>query len=170
MDLINERRKDSGVEVADSGYSSSAQSSAAGVDYIRSLRSARLTAQERIESARTKPKFQIVAEDWTDAWMGQEKVVCTARHEFGGYIGMVGSQVTYDLTEDVEGRDEVGVEVGDLIDGGEGAGLQGLEGRGMCDGKWNARRGKEGKDMVSWEHREREKGRGRVLEVRRLFY
>jgi hypothetical protein len=166
MDLIDKRRKDSGVDVsADSGYGSSTLSSSSatgGYEYMRSLRSARLAAQSRIEASHSRPKIQVVAEDWTDSQAGNVPV--TARYEFGGYIGMVGSKIRYSLDADVEGRDELGVNVEDLLEAGEFK--KGVERGGICDGRWNAQRG-QGKDVPAWEHRERVRWRG--VEVRRLF-
>jgi hypothetical protein len=161
MELIDERRKDSGVDVsADSGYGSSTMS---GYEYTRSLRSARLAAQQRIEAARSKPKIQVTAEDWSDWQTGN--IVTTARYELGAYIGMVGSKIHYSLDPDVEGSDELGVGVEDLLESGETKG----EGnrRGLCDGRWNMVRAEAGKTAAGWEHRERV--RWRPLEVGRLF-
>jgi len=161
MELIDERRKDSGVDVsADSGYGSSTMS---GYEYTRSLRSARLAAQQRIEAARSRPKIQVLAEDWTDWQAGN--IVTTARYEFGTYIGMVGSKIRYSLDPDVEGSDELGVGVEDLLESGEVKG-EGAR-RGTCDGRWNMVRSEGGKAAVGWEHRERV--RWKPLEVRRLF-
>jgi len=163
MELIDERRKDSGVDVsADSGYGSSTMS---GYEYTRSLRSSRLAAQQRIEAARSRPKIQVVAEDWTDWQTGN--IVTTARYEFGAYIGMVSSKIHYSLAPDLEGRDETGVVVEDLLDSGEMK-TDTLAGRrGVCDGRWNMVRSEAGKATTGWEHRERI--RWKPLEVRRLF-
>ena len=161
MELIDERRKDSGVDVgADSGYGSSTMS---GYEYTRSLRSSRLAAQQRIDAAKSRPKIQVIAEDWTDWETGN--IVTTARYEFGAYIGMVGSKIRYSLDPDIEGRDELGVGVEDLLESGEAKG-EGSR-RGLCDGRWNLTRSEAGKAATGWEHRERV--RWSPLEVQRLF-
>jgi hypothetical protein len=92
----------------------------------------------------------------------------TARYEFGGYIGMVGSKIRYSLDADVEGRDEEGINVEDLLESGETKADAAR--RGICDGRWNAQRvsGKDKeKDAQTWEHRERVRWKG--VEVRKLF-
>jgi hypothetical protein len=163
MELIDERRKDSGVDVsADSGYGSSTMS---GYEYTRSLRSSRLAAQQRIEAAKSRPKIQVIVEDWTDWQSGN--IVTTARHEFGAYIGMVSSKINYSLAPDVEGSDELGVGVEDLLESGEWKIAANGGRRGVCDGRWNMVRSEAGKAAAGWEHRERV--RWRPLEVRRLF-
>jgi hypothetical protein len=161
MELIDERRKDSGVDVgADSGYGSSTMS---GYEYTRSLRSSRLAAQQRIDAAKSRPKIQVIAEDWTDWETGN--IATTARYEFGAYIGMVGSKIRYSLDPDIEGRDELGVGVEDLLESGEAKG-EGSR-RGLCDGRWNLTRSEAGKAATGWEHRERV--RWSPLGVQRLF-
>ncbi len=161
MELIDERRKDSGVDVsADSGYGSSTMS---GYEYTRSLRSARLAAQQRLEAARLRPKIQVIVEDWTDWQTGN--ILTTARYEFGAYIGMVGSKIHFSLNSDVDGKDELGVGVEDLLESGEAKG-EGSR-KGTCDGRWNMVRSEARKAAAGWEHRERV--RWGPLEVRRLF-
>ena len=140
MDVIDERRKDSGVDVADCGYGSGY-----GQEYSRSLKIARLAAQSRIDSARGRPKIQIIAEDWTDC--DKNIVNVTARFEFGGYIGMVGSKIQYSLEPDAEGKDEVGVTVEDLMSATESS-CEAYSG--TCDGRWNLTA-----DNKGWEHKER---------------
>jgi hypothetical protein len=149
IDMIDSRRKDSGISVADDGSSYASH----GSSYSRSLRVARQSAQARIDAAKLRPKFHIIAEDWSDCDKGSDFIRVTARFEIAGYFGTTGSQIRYSLEPDIEGADEVGMSVENLL-----VGEKGLEGSRIhvCDGRWNA-------DMVNsrarkatgWQHRER---------------
>lgn len=133
-----------------------------GYGYTRSLRVARLFAQERIVAASSKPRFQILCEDWTNP----DAVRVTGKYEFAGFVGRAGvdSRVEYWLwPEPNAGTDSdvdaagglIGVE--DLLESGEEKG--GIWTK-CCTGKWNkARKG--------WEHRER--GRWRDGRLERVF-
>ncbi|KFX94831.1 hypothetical protein O988_06118 [Pseudogymnoascus sp. VKM F-3808] len=118
------------------------------------LREARQAAQARIDLARLKPRWKIACEDWSSP----DQVRVTARFDAGGFVGTIGSKVTYWLEED-------GIE-----------GLEGLiNGRNSyeeCNGSWNAKHdekkgwGSAG-PALEW-HTPREKG-WKVESLDRLF-
>lgn len=66
----------------------------------RDLSRARVAAQERIERARSVPKFMVLVEDYS----GGSKGNLRARFGLGAYMGTVGSTIEYILTAD--GPDE----------------------------------------------------------------
>jgi hypothetical protein len=102
--------------------------------YTRSLRAARLEAQERIESAREAPKFEILVEDFSGPLLFRSQISSLtspledteiippskrrgnfrSRTKVGGYIGTVGSLIEYHLEPDVEGSDEALASIADL--------------------------------------------------------
>ena len=124
------------------GPKSSVYADCAKEDLRDRLREARAAAQARIESAKLKPRWKVVAEDWTF----QDTPKVTAKSEVGGFVGMVGSKVEYylDYLDDERGMEE-------LISQDEVGGQ-------MCDGSWNI------KDRSAWGgkgdngHKKRAKG------------
>jgi hypothetical protein len=118
------------------------------------LREARQAAQARIDLSRIKPRWSIICEDWSRA----DKVRVTARFDAGGFVGTIGSRVTYWLEED---------------------GIDGLEGLinprppyEECNGSWNAKQDEKkgwvgGGQGLEW-HTPREKG-WKVESLKRIF-
>lgn len=167
IDMIDVRRTDSGISVADSNsssgtkYTSQSYNSNAPFGYSRSLRAARQSAQSRIETARSRPKFTVFAEDWSE---GASNRRVTARFEIAGFMGTIGSKIDYVLDADIEGSDECGVQVADLLvkeQGREGSKIQ------VCDGRWNAWDEWGDRAKKGWQHKERLKWK--PVEIRRLF-
>lgn len=112
-------------------------------DLKERLREARATAQARIEIAKLRPRWKLVAEDWTM----REAPRVTAKSEVGGFVGLVGSKVEYYLDSD---ENEGSIE--DLINEREDKEMK------LCDGSWNI------KDRSAWggrgenSHKKRAKG------------
>jgi hypothetical protein len=156
----------------------------------RSLNVARSAARSRIRLARSKPKFQVVIEDWTYAYRIAERVAgvqFVAKFDMGTYVGAVGTDVKchYVLAPDMEGRDEVGVLVEDVLEAAreesattsidamataierDGAVTGNGRRRKLCDGRWRwvggsaedtsgfAAEGKQKRNGKGWEHKER---------------
>ena len=128
-----------------------------------SLLSARRMAQQRIESALSVPKFQIII------WGEDGDIV--ERQTVGGYLGLVESKILYTLKPDIEGMDEAVVTVdgiGGLLDGGEETHV-----RDGCTGSWNltmSDQGKSGKQSAGkdrWWHTER--GRWKEVPLEKFF-
>lgn len=128
-----------------------------------SLVIARRMAQNRLEAAVNHPKFHVIIWDENGSFV--------ERHQFGGYIGTVGSKVSYSLKPDIEGVDEAIVSVdgaGGLLDGGEEKIM-----RDGCTGSWNmsfASHGKNGRTSGGkerWRHTER--GRWREVKLEKFF-
>ncbi len=87
------------------------------------LKEAKVAAQARIEIAKLRPRWKIVAEDWTVV----ERPAMTGRWEVGGFLGLVGSKVCYRLEEETL---DGGLE--ELLDESDSNGVER-----MCDGAWN---------------------------------
>ncbi|KAF5016914.1 hypothetical protein F66182_11253, partial [Fusarium sp. NRRL 66182] len=119
-----------------------------------SLLTARLCAQARLETARSRPRFtvNVIDEDGT----------INETNSMAGFIGTVGSPIKYHLTSDRGTTDEKGglVDIRDL-DGDAGESLAG--GREGCTGRWNMRDGvvADRKEKERWWHTER----GRWIKV-----
>ncbi|ELR04766.1 hypothetical protein VC83_01191 [Pseudogymnoascus destructans] len=117
------RRK--GSETSMPSNTSGASGHAANVDSssgpTSELREARQAAQARIDLAKLKPRWKIACEDWSTP----NQVRVTARFDAGGFVGTIGSRVTYWLEEDG-------------IEGLEGL-LHGRSSYEECNGSWNAR-------------------------------
>ncbi|OBT47522.1 hypothetical protein VE00_03182 [Pseudogymnoascus sp. WSF 3629] len=117
------RRKVS--ETSMSSSASGASGNAANGDFsygpTSGLREARQAAQARIDLAKLKPRWKIACEDWSTP----DKVRVTARFDAGGFVGTIGSRVTYWLEEDG-------------IEGLEGL-INGRPSYEECNGSWNAR-------------------------------
>jgi hypothetical protein len=127
------------------------------------LHLARLDAQARLENARGVPRFFVNVVD--------EDGVLVDKYGVAGFLGQVGSKVSYHLVADPGGVDEngglVGIEEltgdgGEDLGQGEGHGGNAREG---CCGKWNV--GSVGmadkKDKERWWHTERGRWRGVTL-------
>jgi hypothetical protein len=120
------------------------------------LHKARLAAQARLEAAHDVPRFTFSLTD-DDSQVAQTIGVA-------GFLGTLGSKITYHLLPDEGATDEQGglVDVLDLVaDGGEA--LAG--GREGCTGRWNQKEGEvaDKKEKEKWWHTER--GRWRRLEA-----
>lgn len=117
-----------------------------------SLRAARRDAQQRIEDAWGTVQFKVLVE---------EDGVVHEIFDLNGFIGEIGSSITYSLEPDVLGSDIALVEFEDLIspaireDGG---------GKDVCRGLWNA---KHPGGRGWWGHTER--GRWRQVELGKSF-
>jgi hypothetical protein len=119
-------------------------------------------AQQRLEAAVSKPKFQIAVWDENDGMLDRQTV--------GGYIGLIQSKVYYSLRPDVDGMDEAVVTVdgiGGLLDSGEETNV-----RDGCTGSWNLSTGTQGKSGKTsgkerWWHTER--GRFREVPLEKFF-
>lgn len=113
------------------GSSASIYGDATNEDLKERLREARTAAQARIEIAKLRPRWRLVAEDWT--FHQQEPPTVTAKSEVGGFVGLVGSKVEYFLDyNECEGSIEK------LIDDATNGEQK------MCDGGWNC------KDQSVW--------------------
>lgn len=120
------------------------------------LRLARLAAQTRLETARSKPKFLVNVID--------EDGSMVDNFHLGGYVGTVGSQILYHLLPDTGSSDDKGglIDARDLgADSGENL-PSGVEG---CQGFWNRREGvvADKKEKERWWHTER--GRWNRIEL-----
>ncbi|PTB67039.1 hypothetical protein BBK36DRAFT_1199300 [Trichoderma citrinoviride] len=120
------------------------------------LHKARLAAQARLEAAHDVPRFTFNVTD-DDGQVAQTFGVA-------GFLGTLGSKITYHLLPDDGATDEQGglVDVIDLVgDGGEA--LAG--GREGCTGRWNQKEGEvaDKKEKEKWWHTER--GRWRRIEA-----
>ena len=115
-----------------------------------SLRAARRAAQERIEEAWNTVQFRTVVE---------ESGTVHEIFDFQGFMGTIGSKITYSLEPDVPGSDSSLVNFDDVICGEEE-----LEGKSFCKGEWNANH-PDGNEW--WQHAERP--RWRAIELGRFF-
>lgn len=91
---------------------------------VRTLLGARKAAQKRIEDAQKTVQFKLIVED--------EGVVHQI-YDFNGFIGTIGSKITYSLEPDVLGNDSSLVDFGDIAGGNKEAAL-----KDSCTGLWNA--------------------------------
>ena len=115
-----------------------------------SLRAARGAAQERIEQAWAKVQFRVIVE---------ENGMAHEIFDFQGFIGAIGSKITYSLEPDVPGSDTALVDFDDVISGREEIG-----GKNFCKGGWNANHADGNK---WWQHAERP--RYRPVELAKFF-
>ena len=105
---------------------------------VRTLFAARKAAQERIEEARKTVQFQVIVE---------EDGVLRQIYDFNGFVGTVGSKITYSLKPDVLGSDGAVIDFLNLMDVSKEATV-----KDGCKGLWNASH-PAGKPW--WSHTER---------------
>lgn len=117
---------------------------------VRTLCGARKAAQKRIEEAQKRVQFKVVVE---------EEGVVQQVYDFNGFMGTIGSKITYNLEPDIPGSDESLVDVDDI-----GAGIKETAVKDGCTGLWNASH-HEGKRW--WGHVERY--RYFPLDIQKLF-
>ncbi|KAI9871791.1 MAG: hypothetical protein M1830_002451, partial [Pleopsidium flavum] len=118
--------------------------------YLRTLFAARKKAQERLEEARKTSQFKVVVDE--DGLIQQV-------YDFNGFIGKIGSKVTYTLKPDVPNSDKAVIDIGDLLDAGKESNV-----KDGCTGLWNASH-PTGKKW--WSHTERY--RWKIIELQRFF-
>jgi len=118
--------------------------------HLRTLFAARKKAQERLEEARKSVQFKVVVDE--DGLIRQV-------YDFNGFIGRIGSQITYSLKPDVPNSDNAVIDIADLVDG-----RREVEVKDGCTGMWNASH-PAGKKW--WWHAERY--RWRVVDLQRFF-
>ncbi|KAL8758775.1 MAG: hypothetical protein Q9199_001250 [Rusavskia elegans] len=104
----------------------------------RTLFTARKLAQQRIEDARNAVKFRVVIE---------EEGVLQEVFDIQGFMGTIGSRISYNLESDVPGNDNALIDFPDLISGSKE-----VTPRDGCTGMWNASH-HAGKKW--WNHTER---------------
>lgn len=113
--------------------------SVTGEEYpARSLCEARKAAQQRIEKARKTIQFKVVVE---------ENGVLNQIIDLPGFVGTIGSKITYNLEPDIHGDDKALVDFPDLHDG-----VKEVVVNDGCTGMWNASH-HGGKKW--WNHTER---------------
>ncbi|KAI9843542.1 MAG: hypothetical protein M1838_002595 [Thelocarpon superellum] len=116
----------------------------------RTLFAARQAAQARLEQARSGISFRIIIDE-----DGAIKQV----FKIPGFIGAIGSNITYTLTPDVHGSDTAVIDLPDLLDSSRE-----IDARDGCTGVWNSIH-PAGKKW--WSHTER--CRYRRVELARFF-
>ncbi|KAH0542694.1 hypothetical protein FGG08_002927 [Glutinoglossum americanum] len=92
--------------------------------YSRALSTARNGAQDRIEEARRYVQFKLVVEE--------DGIVKQVFH-MNGFMGLIGSGISYSLIPDLKGSDNAVIDLDDLIDGENESNV-----RDGCTGIWNA--------------------------------
>lgn len=112
-----------------------------------SLRAARRAAQQRIENAWSTVQFKVLVE---------EDGVIQEIFDLNGFIGEIGSCITYSLEPDVPGSDIALVDFEDLTSSGDE-----VNGKNACRGLWNA---KHPAGKAWWGHCERGRWRQRDLQ------
>ena len=117
---------------------------------IQTLCGARKAAQKRIEAAQKKVQFKVIVE---------EEGVVHHVYDFNGFMGTIGSRITYNLEPDIPGSDESLIDMDDLSAGNREAAV-----KDGCTGLWNASH-PEGKRW--WGHVERY--RYFPLDLQKLF-
>lgn len=112
---------------------------------------ARKAAQARIDEARNRIDFRVTVEE-------DGEVI--EYYDFEGFMGTIGSKISYTLEPDVAGSDDALIDIGDLMTGSrEGGPL-----RDGCTGLWNASH-QAGKKW--WSHAER--WRYQAVDLKRFF-
>lgn len=104
----------------------------------RTLFAARKLAQERLEEARKTVQFKVVID---------EGGVVMQTYVFNGFVGTIGSKITYSLKPDVSGSDDAVIGIVDETDNSKEASV-----KDGCTGLWNASH-PAGKKW--WSHTER---------------
>ncbi|KAL8848476.1 MAG: hypothetical protein Q9221_006528 [Calogaya cf. arnoldii] len=117
-------------------YRASAEGESSGT--ARTLFTARKQAQQRIEDARNAVKFKVVIE---------EEGIVQEVFDIQGFMGTIGSRISYNLESDVPGNDNALIDFPDLISGSKE-----VTPRDGCTGMWNASH-HAGKKW--WNHTER---------------
>ena len=116
------------------------------------LHQSRLTAQTRLENARSTPRFfvNVIDEDGTPV----------EKYGMGGFMGEIGSPIHYILEPDTGATDEHGglVDMSDLL----GVGAEDVTEREGCTGRWNTGNQimADKKERERWWHTERGRWRG----------
>ena len=118
----------------------------------RNLVDARRQAQRRIEEAQKTVAFKVIIE---------EDGVVEQVYDLNGFIGTIGSKITYCLDPDVHGSDDAVIDFPDLMSGKAEATVRRDHG---CRGLWNA---SDHGGKKWWEHEERY--RYQPIELRRFF-
>ena len=118
--------------------------------YIRSLITARKAAQDRIDQARKTVQFKVVVE---------EDGLVSEIYDLNGFIGTIGSQISYSLTPDMLGKDDAVLDFGDLLDVSRE-----VSPNDGCTGQWN-NHNRAGPKW--WSHTER--ARFQVIDLQRFF-
>ncbi|KAI4115232.1 MAG: hypothetical protein LQ345_004130 [Seirophora villosa] len=116
----------------------------------QTLFTARKQAQRRIEEARKSASFRIVIE---------EDGIVQEVFDIEGFMGTVGSKISYTLDSDVPGSDNALIDLPDLVDGSKE-----VAPRDGCTGMWNASH-HAGKKW--WNHTERY--RYHPIDLQRFF-
>ncbi|KAI4132722.1 MAG: hypothetical protein LQ338_000552 [Usnochroma carphineum] len=129
-------------------YRASSENNPEGLS--RTLFTARKQAQKRIEDARASAMFRVIVD---------EDGVVQEVFDIDGFIGTVGSKITYSLEADVPGSDSALIDFPDLVDGSKE-----IAPRDGCTGMWNASH-HAGKKW--WSHTER--SRYRPVDLQRFF-
>ena len=106
--------------------------------FNRTLFAARKSAQERVEEARKTVKFKVVID---------EGGVVMQTYDINGFIGTIGSKITYSLKPDVPGSDDAVIDVLALANNSKEVTV-----KDGCTGLWNASH-PAGKRW--WSHTER---------------
>ena len=102
------------------------------------LREARRAAQQRIEKARNTVQFEVLIE---------EEGVMHESFDLNGYVGTIGSNITYSLEPDIPRSDDALLDFPDIVSGKDEA-----EKREPCKGLWNA---SHSGGCKWWQHAER---------------
>ncbi|KAL8874074.1 MAG: hypothetical protein Q9174_000545 [Haloplaca sp. 1 TL-2023] len=118
--------------------------------HSRTLFAARQRAQKRIEEARNTPSFRVIVE---------EDGVVQEVFDIEGYMGTIGSKISYSLDADVPGSDSALIDFPDLVSGSKE-----VSPRDGCTGLWNASH-HAGKKW--WNHTERH--RYHSVDLHRFF-
>lgn len=104
----------------------------------RTLFAARKTAQQRLEEARKTVQFKVVIDDGG---------VVMQTYDFNGFVGTIGSKITYSLKPDVPGSDDAVIDIVDVTNNSKEINV-----KDGCTGLWNASH-PTGKKW--WSHTER---------------
>lgn len=106
--------------------------------FNRTLFASRKLAQERLEEARKTVQFKVVVD---------EGGVVMQIYDFNGFVGTIGSKITYSLTPDVSGSDDAVIDILDMLNNSKEVSV-----KDGCTGLWNASH-PAGKKW--WSHSER---------------
>ncbi|KAL8746378.1 MAG: hypothetical protein Q9190_001587 [Brigantiaea leucoxantha] len=132
--------------------SSSSSSSKSGEAHHARLLDSRKAAQQRIENAQNTVSFKVIVEE--------EDGTVREVYDLSGFIGTVGSKISYSLAPDVLGSDDALVDFPDLFGGSKEMAPR----KDCCTGMWNASH-HAGKKW--WNHVERH--RFRPIDLQSFF-